>query len=214
MSSRDTKIVDALLNWAEASGRNPPWRSVSEPYLLAVAELLLQKTKASDVEPVWTELTSRFPTAASLAEAQDDDIRKAIVALGLGRQRTGRLKAMATAMMSSRDFDALPGLGPYGSAIVSLSVGRGPHKVPVDGNIARVVCRYHGLRFERGEPRKKSQVREAVETLLSGQEDSGGKLRLVYALVDLGAGVCGRTPSCQVCPLAATCSFALAGRVG
>lgn len=214
MTLQDKEIGDALLNWAEDSGRNPPWRRVSDLYLLAVAELLLQKTKATDVEPVWTELTSRFPTVASLARARDDDIRKVIEVLGLGRQRTERLKAMATAMMSSCEIDALPGLGPYGSAVVSLSAGAEPRNVPVDGNIARVVCRYQGLRFERGEPRKKRQVREAVENFLSGEEDSARKLRLVYALVDLGEGVCRRKPTCPVCPLARTCSFALTERIG
>lgn len=207
------RIVDALVRWARSEGRNPAWRRLSDPYLLAVAEILLQKTKASDVEPVWRELTACLPTPASLAGASDEDVRRIVKGLGLGNQRTQRLKAMARAMVSA-DITAeiLPGLGSYGFGVVRLAMGKDPTLLPVDGNIARVICRYCGLKFQRGEARKKREVRAAVAKLVETRKDAAGKLRALYGLVDLGESVCspGR-PSCAVCPLAKTCAFALGG---
>jgi A/G-specific adenine glycosylase len=212
--NQDAKsVIDPLLRWAEMAGRRPPWRTAAGPYLLAVAEVLLQKTKAEHVEPVWRELSSRFPTATDLVQAADDEIRSIVAGLGLGNQRTQRLKAMAGAMTGvGGATSSLPGLGPYGSSIVRLAMEQDLQSDPIDGNVARVMCRYQGLSFERGEPRKKREVRASVAALLQTQEDSTGKLRVLYALVDLGEAVCkpGR-PNCRACPLATTCAFALAG---
>ena len=80
----------------------------------------------------------------------------------------------------------IDGIGPYGAAVLSLTLGRKPETQPVDGNVARVVCRYFGMTFEAGEPRKKKKVHDLVESLLETQGGYRDKLELTYALVDLG----------------------------
>ena len=208
-----SSIAASLLAWAEKEGRRPPWRSVRDPYLLAVAEILLQKTKAEDVEPVWCKLISSFPAPSDLVRASDKEIQQIIGRLGLGSQRTERLRTMASAMLRSGRSESLPGLGTYGMEIVRLSVGETSHVAPVDTNIARVICRYYGLTFRRGEPRKQSEVKAAVKRLLDTQVGASRKLQAVYGLIDLGALVCvSGGPRCSVCPLVMGCSFVLATR--
>lgn len=208
--------VDRLLRWAAAEGRRPPWRASEDAYLVAAAEILLQKTKAHDAEPAWKKLIARFPSPAMLERAADEEVKDIVGGLGLGDQRTRRLKAMAGSIVSpGTAAEAIPGLGPYGSAIVRLSVGEDARAVPVDGNIARVMCRYYGLRFDRGEPRKKREVKAAVAKLLETQVDPSRKLRVLYGLIDLGEEVCRpRTPDCATCPLATGCSFTEVGLGG
>jgi A/G-specific adenine glycosylase len=199
-------LASSLLVWASREGRNPPWRKVDDAYQLAVAEILLQKTKSSDAESVWCHLTSSFPTSLELASASDEEVRTIVGHIGLGIQRTRRLKAMAAAM--AHGGKETPGLGPYGSAVVELAGGREPKSTPVDGNIARVITRYYGLVFERGEPRKKNLVRQAVARMI-GRRRPARSLRVVYALVDLGAAVCRpRNPACSECPLLGGCRYA------
>lgn len=198
----------ALLKWAEQHGRKVPWRSVNDRYRLAVAEILLQKTKATDAIPVWTGLVEAYTKADALASATETELLAMVGKLGLGHQRVGRLKQMAESLLATRETQKLPGLGPYGCAVLALSQGSEPETIPVDGNIARVVCRYLGLSFERGEPRKKKEVQQAIPKLLKQCTDPQGKLALVYALVDLGDSVCRpNKPVCGDCPLAKSCAL-------
>lgn len=99
------------------------------------------------------------------------------------------------------------GLGPYGQAITRLSLNLPAGAVPVDGGSARVVTRYYGFAFDRGEPRKKPEVREAVSALLA-RGRSMTALATVLALVDLGAIICKpRNPECPRCPLRSGCAY-------
>jgi A/G-specific adenine glycosylase len=115
---------------------------------------------------------------------------------------------MAQALQSKKDLQQIPGLGPYGRAIIGLATGRTIDKPPVDGNIARVMSRYYGFSFLRGEPRKKPEVIQAVGKMLSATSTSQ-KLASIYALVDIGDAVCKpRKPACGVCPFFDSCAAA------
>lgn len=104
------------------------------------------------------------------------------------------------------------GLGPYGQALTRLSLNLHPFTAPVDGGSARVISRYYGLAFARGEARKKPEVRAAVSALLSRSRSRTG-LATVLALVDLGAVVCKpRNPDCRRCPLRSGCAYFVATR--
>jgi len=200
--------VNALLAWAGQHGRRPPWRSTSDAYRLGVAEVLLQKTKATDATPVWLTVVTAYRSPKALAAAPITELLDIVKKLGLGNQRVLRLKQMANSMLAEHKTRKVAGLGPYGSAILALALGSEPNAAPVDGNIARVICRYLGLSFNRGEPRKKKEVQQAVMNLLSKCADAQGKLSLVYALVDLGDSVCKpHRPVCGVCPISKSCAL-------
>ena len=203
------ECVDNLLLWARKNGRRPPWRQNNDPFKIAVAEILLQKTKAADIEVVWEQLTARFPTNLDMVNATDGEILDLVGSLGLGHQRTSRLKAMATAWSGSYpEIDGIGGLGSWGKAIVCWTMGRDSRATPIDGNVTRFVTRYFGFQFEKGEPRKKPEVANAVRQLLSGQETPADKLRLIYALVDLGYEICKPVkPNCRACPVSRGCIF-------
>lgn len=208
MSDVWAQIALALADWYASHGRRPVWRGRASRYQTAIAEVLLQKTKGGDAEPVWAQIMSRYPTVSSLAEATEHELLPLLSPLGLGRQRTKRLLSVAAAL--TRGSAVLPGLGPYGSAVVALSQGEEPNATPVDGNVARVVCRLRGLEFERGEPRKKPEVKAAVRALMDTRDSAASQLETVLGLVDLGALVCTPTrPLCRVCPLSTWCVSSL-----
>lgn len=96
---------------------------------------------------------------------------------------------------------ALPGLGPYtAAAIGSLSFGL---QVPmVDGNVMRVLSRFHALALD---PRSGIGVRR-LRDLATDWIRCADAGEMNEATMELGALVCKpRNPSCGVCPLAATC---------
>lgn len=201
--------INALLEWAQYEGRNPPWRATNDLYKLAVAEILLQKTQAANVVDVWVELVARFPTPSQLHFAGAKEIMEIVKPLGLGNQRTVRLTDMAKSWVDLGTIGArLSGLGSYGNGVVRLAAGMDPDYPPIDGNVARVVTRYYGLAFERGESRKKAAVKSIIENLFNTLEGPACKLRFLYGLVDLGAVVCRPSkPSCHSCPFEPGCAF-------
>lgn len=187
-----------------------PWRSLTDPYKIAAAEILLQKTKGDAALPVWVSLVERWPTAVALASADAKAVCSLVASIGLGSQRTTRLQTMAKVLAQDVPGGAkTPGLGTYGETVLRLARGEVPRQIGVDGNIARVITRLKGLIFQRGEARKKREVHEAVLGLLSTEAASTDRLSLLYALVDVGASVCTpRSPSCGACPLAEWCASA------
>lgn len=203
------ECVENLVLWARKNGRQPPWRQNNNPFKIAVAEILLQKTKAADIEVVWEQLTERFPTNLEMVDASDCELLDLVGSLGLGRQRTSRLKAMAATWSEPYPvIDGVVGLGSWGKAIVSWSMGINSPTTPIDGNVTRFVTRYFGFQFVKGEPRKKPEVSNAVRQLLSGQETPAERLRLIYALVDLGFEICRPVnPNCRACPVSRGCTF-------
>lgn len=193
-----------LLAWAREYDRSFPWRAESG-YRLAVAEILLQRTRGPAVEPVWIQLVKTYPTAATLATADQIEVKQIVAPLGLGQQRSERLVRMARSIDDPATPDGPSGLGSYGAGVLSLARGEMPERAPVDGNVARVISRTHGWTFERGEARKKPEVLGATHSLIAGAKP---ELRsdVLYALVDLGASTCKpQNPDCEACPLRPTC---------
>lgn len=198
-----------LRRWAARGGRTFPWRA-SRGYELAVAEVLLQKTRGEAVVPVWRTLIERFPTAAALASSNKCEVRGIVAPLGLKNQRSDRLIAMSAAWPVNSEDGCLPGLGSYGAGVVLLADEFDAPIPPVDGNVARVISRFFGWTFENGEARKKPPVRDAVARTLRRARVS--KLSLLLAIVDLGALIClPRNPSCSDCPLSSECASSSAG---
>lgn len=199
-----------VLAWGRAHGRRFQWRDNTSVYCLAVAEILLQKTKGPDVEGVWEHFLSAYPSPWELRDAPEDDVRGLVGKLGLGKQRTSRLKRMAAGLIEG--IYPLPGLGTYGTGVLDLSSGRRPTRPPIDGNVARVLQRWIGMTIDRGEPRKNKVIVQLMSELLAMTTRPGEGLALLYGLVDLGAEVCKpRAPFCISCPLRTTCPR---GRVG
>lgn len=201
-----------LRRWARRHGRSFPWRSCSG-YPIAVAEVLLQKTRGEAIEDVWRAVLKRYPAPETLARSRSGPLERIVAPLGLGEQRASRLRDMARtwqAMLS--DKGRVRGLGPYGQALTRLSLGLASATTPVDGASARVISRYHGFLFPHGEPRKKPEVQMEVMALI-GRSRPPTAIATILALVDLGTTICKpRNPACERCPLRSGCAWRAANR--
>ena len=74
---------DRLLTWGEHNLRDFPWRRISDPYSILVAEFLLQRTDADTVVPIYKAFLTRYPTIDKLAAAEVDAIAQLLQPLGL-----------------------------------------------------------------------------------------------------------------------------------
>lgn len=200
------RLASDLRSWGAAKGRKLPWRRRRDAYALLVAEVLLQQTTAASVVPVWVDFIDRYPGPGDLLAAPDSDLLTLVHRLGLGHQRIRRLRESATALVAGSHV--YPGLGPYGHAVLMMAQGKSRTSTPVDANVARVVCRVADLHWERGEPRRKREVREFVDLLL-GNDSPEAQILTLYALLDVAATVCRvRTTSCWACPVVSQCASA------
>ena len=204
---RSSTLARALVAWGGHSARDFPWRSSESGYLLALAEVLLRKTRAQAVTPVYERLVRRFPAPKDLLRSTDEELSQIVGPLGLKTERLRQLRIVGRHFTSTRRSIRDAGLGPYATAALSVSLGG--FGVPVDGNIARVTARVAGIRVDRGELRKNKVVHSVVADLFAAAVAGGLGRQVFHALLDVSAAFCSRTkPSCSACPLRVECQWA------
>ena len=193
-----------LLSWARRSSRTFPWRRETDPYRLAITELMLVRTQAGQVARVWDGFFARFPTLASLADADPVQAEAALKPLGL-RWRSRRILEFARAASSRADWldnaEDLPGAGPYVLGAVRVGAS-GFGTLPVDVTIARVISRFFGIGVV-GESRRNAHVLHVATSM-------GRRSRAYFhSWLDLAAIICTpKLPACEKCPLQSGCRSA------
>lgn len=200
-------LRQALLQWDSKHFVSFPWREERDCFHALVAEILLQRTKAEQVVPVFVDFKARFPLPGDLAAATTQDVVELIRPLGLHWRADLLVKLGRTIVANGNtvpdDLDrllCLPGVGPY-AASAYLSLHRRQRMAIVDANIVRFYGRYFG--FAVGpETRRSRSVRDLAERLTPPV----GFRRFNYALIDFTRGVCMRYPNHAACPVSSRCS--------
>lgn len=181
-----------LLRWWDHGKRYYPWRENRDPYKVLVAELLLHRTRADQVVPLYEAFLQRFPDAGSLARSTPDELTELFHSAGL-RWRWKLLHAMAVQLVESfngqipEDFEmlvSLPGISRYiASAVRCFAFGK--TDVILDTNTVRVVGRLLGLTITDSS-RRSRLFRIILERLIDREHPR----EFNFALIDLAAQVC------------------------
>lgn len=210
ISKRNIKWFQAcLLAWAKNNLRDYPWRETKDPYSIMVAEVLLQRSDADTVAPIYKTFIDRYPTLDKLADAKLEDLRAMLQPLGLFF-RAERLSQTAKILVENQreipqqetELLKLPGIGKYTArAICSQAFGQ-PAAV-LDTNVVRILERFFGIQGTRVKSRCKI-LWSAAETVAPDTEVGYWNL----TLLDFGAKVCtARNPKCSQCLLARRCCW-------
>ena len=204
------EISGALLLWYDRCARVLPWRGIHDPYKTWVSETMLQQTRVDTVIPYYLRFLDRFPTLASLSEAEEQEVLKLWEGLGYYSRARNLLKGARQVMEQHQgilpDNPALlrkiSGIGPYTAGAVASIAFNVP--VPaVDGNVLRVFSRLFGIREDITLP----EVRRKLEELAASAVPADRPGDYNQAVMDLGATLCvPGTPDCSGCPLAAICN--------
>jgi A/G-specific adenine glycosylase len=205
------KFSDALLAWWKAHGRAFPWIDENDPYRILVSEVLLHRTRANQVAPVYRRLIERFPTIRSLAAAEPRELKAIMRPLGLfWRTKYLRLAAKqivedygGTIPEEAEALKSLPGISDYIASAIRCFAFRHPEAI-IDTNTVRILGRVLGIRVTESSRRSK-QFYESYRLLL----DPENPRDFNHAILDLGALVCKPgVPLCNVCPVVTMCSYA------
>ncbi|KXU99113.1 DNA glycosylase, partial [Stenotrophomonas sp. DDT-1] len=219
-TAQEDDFVARLLHWFDDHGRHDlPWQHPRSPYRVWLSEIMLQQTQVATVIPYFQRFLQHFPTLPDLAAASNDAVMAQWAGLGY-YARARNLHAAAKRCVElhdgdlPRDFDALhalPGIG-RSTAGAILSQAWNERFAILDGNVKRVLSRYHGIDGFPGLPAIEKQLWAIAEAHVA-QVPAGRMADYTQAQMDLGATVCSRAkPACVICPLQDACVARREGR--
>lgn len=211
-------FASRLLGWFDQSGRHDlPWLHPRTPYRVWLSEIMLQQTQVKTVIPYFARFLEAFPTLKDLGTASLDEVLAQWSGLGY-YARARNLHAAARACVElhggdlPRDFDALlalPGIG-RSTAGAILSQAWGDRFPILDGNVKRVLSRYHGVTGWPGAPAVEKQLWQFAAAHLPATRMAD----YTQAQMDLGATLCTRhDPACMLCPVHEDCVALREGQV-
>jgi A/G-specific adenine glycosylase len=179
--------------------------------------MMLRRTRASQVSPVFQRFLVKYPSVEKLAAARPAAVAATLRPLGL-EWRVPAFTRMAASIVSRFDGKiprereallSLPGVGDYVADAVRCFAYGEPVAV-VDANTVRVAGRYFGFPTDP-ESRRRPSVRTAVSALISPTEPVKSNL----AILDLAAAICiARVPRCNQCPVSDGCVWRAEHKLG
>ncbi len=199
-----------IMEWIDTNGRNYLWRNTGDPFRVLIAEMMLRRTRADQVNRVYQELFNKYPDVESCANANENELNSIIYHLGL-RWRSPAFKKVARLIIQQysgkvpetrEEILNLPGVGDYVAGAV-LSIAYNKKEWMVDSNIVRVYRRYFGMKTSR-EGRRDKHVIGVAKTYVSTEDPRKANL----AILDFAALVCTPTnPKHDICPVRRRCLF-------
>jgi A/G-specific adenine glycosylase len=205
-----SSVSQLLLDWFEHHGRKHlPWQQDKTPYRVWVSEIMLQQTQVKTVIPYFQTFMQHFPHLAALAQAKEDEVLHIWTGLGY-YSRARNLHRAAIKILNEfdghfphliTDLITLPGIGrSTAGAIRSLAFNQ-PAAI-LDGNVKRVLARFHGITQPINEKKAENTLWELAEKHLPHERAAD----YTQAIMDLGATCCTpKLPACHACPLSHDC---------
>jgi A/G-specific adenine glycosylase len=192
-----------LHSWARSNLREYPWRREQDRFRLLLSEMMLRRTRADQVVPVYERVAKRYPTAEKLATASAKELRELLYPLRLTWRADNTVSMVCEVVKryggevpgTKAERMSLPGVGDYVASAVTCFSDDEPTPI-IDTNVVRVIGRILGLRLD-GEARRRKEMRDAATLCLDQRQP-----RLYnYALLDFAALVCtASAPRCSECP--------------
>src|SRR5579884_1512194 len=157
-----------LRAWGLENERLFPWRTTENPFHILIAELMLRRTQARQVVPVYQQFVAQYPDAQMLAKAPPEEVARLLFPLGLA-WRVPAFQQMAQVIVVEHGGQVplhyetlltLPGVGDYvASAVCCFASGQA---IPIiDTNTVRVVGRLFGV-ATHAESRRRSPIRQLL----------------------------------------------------
>ncbi len=200
-----------ILKWGEENFKNYPWRLDQNPYKIFIAEILLGRTKALQVAPVFKKIMKEYPTLKKFLEINPKKIKDFFKPLGLIK-RSGFVIEMI--LKIKNDFNdqipctyseliSLKGIGRY-TANAILCFGFSQRRALLDSNFIRIFERIFKIKAKTKTPKSDKFLWEFSEYLLPKKDF----IKFNYAILDLGGNVCrSKKTKCFECPLKVICTY-------
>ncbi len=174
-------------------------------FQLLIAVVLSAQTTDKSVNIVTKDLFDAYPDAASLAQAQPEDVAELIRRIGMYKTKSKNLVALAKMLTEEykgqvpEDYDELiklPGVGRK-TANVVLAVGFGHQRIAVDTHVFRVSNRI-------GLVQEKDVLKTEMALMKTLPEQRWSRAH--HSLIFHGRNCChARKPQCEDCVISYIC---------
>jgi len=212
VTAREVQRLRRLVGrYAARSLRRFPWRIRTTPYRVLVAELMLQRTGAAQVTPVFKRFLERFPGLLAAAQARATALAKVLFPLG----RTDRHRVFRRAFqylveehrgrIPNRLDELLkvPAVGPYTARAVLCFAYRQRLGL-LDPNVYRLLQRVFGIVSAKKRFHTDAELWHLVDRLVPTSDVR----TFNWALLDIASTLCfRREPRCRQCPLISLCRY-------
>lgn len=200
-----------ILDWGKRNLRNYPWRTSPDSYKILIAEIMLHRTNADQVNEIYDNFINRYPDFYSIAAAGPDKIKSELHSLGLD-WRSELLYKMSYEIcenyngilpLSKEKLMALPGVGRYIASAV-LCFGYDLAEPVMDTNVVRIIGRLFGLKVSDSSRRNKK-----FESIMRIMISYGEPRLFSLSMIDFASKVCTSKsyPKCNICPLREECHY-------
>lgn len=186
------------------------WRRNNIPYNILIAEFMLQRTKAEQVEPVYRRFLKQFPDVFTLSKASLISVSKFTKSLGI-HWRANHIVGAAKYIVENHNGEIpksreellkIPGVGDYIAGAIQAVCFNNAEYV-IDSNIARFINRFYGLAL-KGELRRKKVIINYARNLFKMKHQR----RQFFSILDFTAITCKpQKPQCGKCYLNKKCKM-------
>ncbi|MEE9302347.1 MAG: A/G-specific adenine glycosylase [Thiotrichaceae bacterium] len=210
----ENSFANKVLIWFDQHGRKDlPWQQNSSAYSTWVSEIMLQQTQVATVIPYFQKFMVAFPDVITLANADQDHVLQHWAGLGY-YSRARNLHAAAQQVRDEFEgivpdsLEGLVGLSGIGRSTAGAILSLAYHQSQpiLDGNVKRVLTRYHALSGWTGKAQVLKELWLLAEKHLPSKLPPKRNADYTQAMMDLGATLCTRSkPTCLICPLHENC---------
>lgn len=202
-------FVHTLLEWYHHNKRDLPWRNTNNPYIIWLAEIILQQTRVAQGLPYFEKFLNSFPNVEDLANASEESVMRLWQGLGY-YSRARNLHYCAKDIRDTHDgtfpstFQTLlqlKGVGTYTAAAIASFAYNEPVAV-VDGNVFRVLARYFGIATDIAGNKGKNEFEALANSIIPKNNPA----EFNQAMMEFGALQCvPKNPGCNQCPMKSGC---------
>jgi len=203
-------IRSVILAWGKNNMRDFPWRHTEDPYKILIAEVMLHRTKADQVNRIYQDFLTKYPDIYAIADAGPEILKNKLRTLGLPDRgyMLYRLAIMVIEKYSGnipdniRGLKSLPGIGNYAASAIMCSAYNSPAPF-LDTNTVRIISRVYGIESTDSSRRSKK-----FKIIINRIIDSCEARKLMFSMLDYASLVCTPyTPECNICGLNNICNF-------
>jgi len=200
------RIQNLLLDWIKTNYDNYPWREEQDPIYAIIAEVMLQKTRADNVLPVFLNFKVKFPNLGIIQQTPEEELLKVLYPLGLQKRNINLIHLLKNLEgdnipCTKKELIKLRGVGEY-TANAYLSLHRGIKEPIIDTNAIRLWSRIFNKQWNSTDYKSK----DFLEFAKNITPDNDFK-NFNYAVLDLARKICKPKPICLKCPVNTICEY-------